>query len=555
MVTINKRIKKKIDESVPSVPTGMWIKCTKCGKLIYKKELLENNFICSNCHGYFRMPVHNRIDYILDKDSFEEQFTDIADMNPIDFPNYDEKIAKMRVKTHMDEAVTVGIGKIGMIDVMIGFCDTRFLMGSMGHAVGERITMLFENATHKKMPVVLFCCSGGARMQEGIVSLMQMAKTAAAIKKHSNAGLLYISILTDPTTGGVAASFATLGDIVVAEPDALIGFAGPRVIEQTIHQKLPEGFQRSEFLLEHGLIDVIIKRENLRNFLKKLLKLHQKNVVEPYHNNMHVKLNTVLTQSDSWTRVLLSRSTNRPTTLEYISKIFDDFIELHGDHISGEDNAIIGGIATLSGISVTVVGHQKGRNTKENIFRNFGMGHPEGYRKALRLMKEAEKFSRPIITFIDTPGAACGIEAEEKGQAIAIANNLLEMSDLRVPVLSILIGEGGSGGALGLAIANEVWAMENATYSVLSPEGFASILWKDGKRAKEASAIMKMTADELLKLGIIEKIIPEKQSADRKNFDGIVSNLQNEILNFISKMTLKQQDEIINLRYNRFRIF
>ena len=547
-------IRKKIEKARPAVPEGMWVKCSKCGKMLYKKELIENNYECPVCHEYFRMPSYDRIYSILDKNSFKEMFTDISECNPIDFPGYSEKMFKIRNSTEPHEAVVVGSGKIENNDIMIGAFDTRFMMGSMGYVVGEKISKLFEYALQEKLPVIIFSCSGGARMQEGIVSLMQMAKTAAAVKKHSDAGLLYISVLTDPTTGGVAASFSMLGDIIIAEPNALVGFAGPRVIEQTIGQKLPNEFQRSEFLLEHGLIDVIVERKNLKLYLERILKLHQKHELKLTHHINESEKSSV-TKSDSWTKVLLSRQADRPTSLEYIEHIFDDFVEFHGDHETGEDSAIIGGIASLAGLPVTVIGHQKGKNTEENVKRNFAMAHPEGYREAMRLMREAEKFGRPIITFVDTPGAACGIEAEERGEATAIANNLFEMSTIKVPILSILIGEGGSGGALGIAVANEVWALENATYSVLSPEGFASILWKDGTRAKEASLVMKMTAEELLGLGVIEKIIPEAKVATRDDFREIATDLREGIILFIDKMNHKNFKEIVDMRYERFRAF
>lgn len=545
------RIDRKI-ENIPAVPLGMWIKCTKCGKLIYRKELEKNKFICMECGKYFRMPSQNRIMDIIDEGSFVELFTDVLDKNPINFPGYNEKKEIIKKRTNLEEAVITGKATIGHIDVMIGVCDTRYLMGSMGYIVGEKITKLFEKATKAQLPVVMINCSGGARMQEGIISLMQMAKTVDAVKQHSDAGLLYISVLTDPTTGGVAASFAMLGDMILAEPNSLIGFAGPRVIEQTTKQKLPVGFQTSEFLYEHGFLDMIVIRRELKERIYEILKAHQKpKVIERKRKTISVC--TFCDYKDSWKKVQLSRKIDRPTTVDYITHVFERFIEFHGDGETGEDQAIIGGIAFLENIPVTVVGHQKGRTTEERIMRNFGMAHPEGYRKAIRLMKEAEKFRRPIITFIDTPGAACGIEAEKRGKASAIAKCIYEMFNLKVPILSILIGEGGSGGALGLAVANEVWAMENSTYSILSPEGFASILWKDEKRAKEAANLMKMTAKDLLDLGVIEKILPEGNESSE--FKVIADFLRVQICDFIYNMSLKSEDEIVASRETRFRSF
>ena len=230
-------------------------------------------------------------------------------------------------------------------------------------------------------------------------------------------------------------------------------------------------------------------------------------------------------------------------------------MEFHGDRYCKDDGAIVGGIASFHGMPVTVIGQEKGRNTKDNIKRNFGMPSPDGYRKALRLMKQAETFGRPVVCFVDTPGAFCGLEAEERGQGEAIARNLFEMSDLTVPVLSIVIGEGGSGGALAMAVANEVWMMENAVYSVLSPEGFASILWKDSKRADEAARVMKMTAAELKELGIIERVIPEPEPADPETLPEIAKTMENAMEEFFEAWTQLDGKTLAERRYERFRKF
>ena len=550
-------------EGAPSVPEGLWVKCPKCGELLYKEDVVSHYYICPKCNGYFRIKAKTRIKMVADKGSFTEWCTGLANSNPLDYPEYEEKIAQVQAKTHLEEAVRIGEAKIDGQRVVLGVCDARFLMGSMGHVVGEKITQSFERATQERLPVILFCCSGGARMQEGIISLMQMAKTSAAIKRHSEAGLLYIPVLTDPTTGGVTASFAMLGDIILAEPGALIGFAGPRVIAQTIGQKLPEGFQRSEFLVEHGIIDGIVRRENLKQTLSNLVKLHQRNkgycqflrISLPEENKEEKKSRKRKKEKEmtAWEKVEAARDSKRLTSLDYIETIFDSFMELHGDRAFRDDGAVVGGLAVLDGQPVTVIGVQKGRNTKDNITRNFGMPSPEGYRKALRLMKQAEKFNRPVICFIDTPGAFCGIEAEERGQGEAIARNLLEMSDLKVPILSIVIGEGGSGGALALGVANEVWMMENATYSILSPEGFASILWKDSKKAKEAAEVMKITAKDLLELGVVEQVIPEDIPACRDNLEELSKDMKSRMLEFLEKVEGMSGEELAAQRYDRFR--
>ena len=554
------------EKKEPSAPEGLWLKCPKCGEVVYRDDVKAHGYVCPKCEGYFRIGTRTRIRMVADPGTFQEWFTDLETENPLEYPGYEEKIADLQEKTKLHEAVTVGKCMVHGLETVLGVCDARFLMGSMGYVVGEKITRAFERATEEKLPVVLFTSSGGARMQEGIVSLMQMAKTSAAIRKHSEAGLFYLPVLTDPTTGGVTASFAMLGDVILAEPGALIGFAGPRVIAQTIGQKLPEGFQRAEFLVEKGIIDGVVERQELKETVWKLLKIHQDSMkyihygkTQNVENFPEIRSSRGKAGTDgkseltAWERVEISRSKERPTTLSYVQQIFDEFLELHGDRAFRDDGAVIGGIAMFGGQPVTVIGQQKGKNVKENIYRNFGMASPEGYRKALRLMKQAEKFGRPVVTFVDTPGAACGIEAEERGQGEAIARNLLEMSGIQTPMVSILIGEGGSGGALGLAVTDEVWMMENATYSILSPEGFASILWKDGKRAKEASEVMKITAKDLKKLQIIEKVIREPESANEENLPEIAEEIRKDLDGFLRKSCQKTREQIVEERYERFR--
>lgn len=260
-----------------------------------------------------------------------------------------------------------------------------------------------------------------------------------------------------------------------------------------------------------------------------------------------------LPKATAWDRVLIARSNDRAYTMDYINGIFDNFMKLHGDRLYGDDGAMVGGIASIDGQFVTVIGQQKGRNIKENEVCHFGMPNPEGYRKALRLMKQAEKFNRPIICFIDTPGAFCGMEAEERGQGEAIARNLYEMAGITVPILSVVIGEGGSGGALALGVANEVWMLENATYSILSPEGFASILWKDSKRASEAADTMKITAEELKELQVVEKVIEEPLPVTAENCEDTCEMLRKEMIAFLKKYKGMNKEDIVEERYRRFR--
>ena len=594
--------KRNTAEAEPEV---VMRKCKKCGAVHSVQDVRANDFACPSCGAYVRIHAKRRIKLLADPGSFEEWNQELPVVNPLDFPEYEQKLWEVKESTGLNEAVVTGKITIDGIPTAIGVCDARFLMSSMGHNLGEKIARMAERAAEEKLPVILYACSGGARMQEGIISLMQMVKTSEALGRLQESGQLFISVLTDPTMGGVTASFAMLGDIILAEPGALIGFTGQRVIQQTIGGKLPEGFQRSEFLLKHGFTDAIVPRRDQRAVLAHILRLHVKGAAELASETAPVFEEAELAEEftreevapkkapgildaaasalqnlqrlafgqkaekeeeresrfsegglrSAWETVKLSRAKDRAHAKDYIDALFPDFMELHGDRCYGDDEAVIGGIASFHGIPVTVIGIQKGRDFLENKRRNFAMPNPEGYRKALRLMKQAEHFKRPVICFVDTPGAYCGVGAEERGQGQAIAENLQKMAALRTPILAIVIGEGSSGGALGVATANEVWMMENAVYSILSPEGFAAILYRDAKQAELAAENMRLTSRDLLELGVIEKIIPEPEPVTFENIQTVARELEPELLEFIGKYSAMSRDELANQRYERFRKF
>lgn len=554
-------------ESTTTVPDGLLCRCSRCKKPILVQEVRDAYYICPKCGGYFKVRAYERIRRVADEGTFQESDRELVGKNPLGFEGYEEKLAAERLKTRMKEAIVTGTGSIDGIPAALGVMDSRFMMASMGWAVGEKLTRLIEKATTESLPLILFTCSGGARMQEGIHSLMQMAKVSAAMAKHHAAGLLSVCVLTDPTTGGVTASFAMEGDVILAEPNALIGFAGPRVIEQTIGQRLPKGFQRSEFLMEHGFVDRITERSELKKVLADLCRMHDREyckkalcqlvdteIQEGAKKNPAAR--PALEQKESgsaWEHVLAARRADRPVGSDYIRALFSEFYEFHGDRRFGDDPALIGGIGLFEGVPVTVIAQEKGTSAKDRVKHNFGMCQPEGYRKALRLMKEAEKFHRPVLCFIDTPGAFCGIGAEERGQGSAIAENLLEISRLKTPVVSIFIGEGGSGGALALACGDEVWMMENAVYSVLSPEGFASILWKDKKRAPEAADKMKLTAEDVVSAQAAERRIKEPEKLTTQNMGSVLEQLREELRRFLKQYAVLESEKLCDRRYERFR--
>jgi acetyl-CoA carboxylase carboxyl transferase subunit beta len=543
-----------------------WTKCPSCDAFVYHKRLERNHKVCPECNYHFRLPVRERLAQLLDAGSFTEMSGDIEPVDALGFADskpYPARLAEAQRKTGNREGALYGTGTVEGLPVVIAAMDFGFIGGSMGGGVGEAITRAAELALTTHTPLIVVSSSGGARMQEGCISLMQLAKTSQAVARLHEEGVLYISLLTDPTYGGVSASFATLGDLLIAEPNTLIGFAGPSIIEQTIRQKLPKGFQTADFLMEHGMLDLVEPRESLKNAVRKILDLHttvrqdgpaQQALPAP-DGQAPITDPEQLPRRAPWDVVQLARNVDRPNTLEYISHIFDDFQEFHGDRLFDEDPAIVGGPARLGNLTVMVVGHQKGHTTSEMMERNFGMPNPEGYRKGLRLMQYAAKFGMPIITLVDTPGAYPGIGAEERGQSIAIARSIMEMSRFPVPIVTVVTGEGGSGGALALAVGDRVMMMENSYYSVISPEGCSVILFKSAAAAPRAAEALKVTGPDLLRLGIMDAIIPEPEGGAHTDPLTAAANLKTAIITSLHELLGVAPADLLEQRYQRFRMY
>ncbi|MEV4173368.1 acetyl-CoA carboxylase carboxyltransferase subunit alpha [Nonomuraea sp. NPDC049709] len=551
------------DLSTEEAATG-WSTCPACRGLIYNRRLESRLGVCPDCGHHTRLSADERLRQLLDPGSAGPIPCGPVAVDPLEFSDgkpYAWRLMDGRARTGMDDAVLCVRGTVDGRPVVVAAMDFRFMGGSLGVAVGERIAGAAEVALRERVPLLVVSSSGGARMQEGALALMQMAKTSQALAALDEAGVLTLSLTTDPTYGGVAASYASLGDVIVAEPGARMGFAGPRVIEQTIRQQLPAGFQTAEFLLEHGLIDDVQPRAALRGLLARLLSIQDRGGADrlpAYEEEGATELIedfSRLPEVPAWDCVRLARDVGRPTTLEYLSHLLDWFVELHGDRMAGDCPALVGGIGVFAGQPVVVLGHQKGHTTHELVARNFGMPSPEGYRKAARLMRLAAKLGLPIITLIDTPGAHPGMEAEERGQAGAIAENLRLMSGLPVPVVSVVIGEGGSGGALALGVANRVLACSNAVYSVISPEGCASILWHDAGAAPVAAEALRLQARELLRLGIVDGVVPEPAGGTQAGHVEAADSLRHALAATLNELMPMTSQELIRDRRRRFRNF
>ncbi len=650
-------------------PSDLWTKCPRCGEMLYNKQLERNLRVCAKCGHHFRLRADARLRLLLDPDSFEERDAGLESSDPLGFVDlkpYPDRLAAARIASGLREAAIWGVGRIDGQPVAICVMDFAFIGGSMGSVVGEKVARAAEHALAARIPLVIVSASGGARMQEGTLALMQLAKTCAALERLAAAGVPYVSIMTDPTTGGVFASFAVLGDVNLAEPDALIRFAGERVASGTIAVELPPGYQRSEFLLEHGFVDRVVPRDQLRGELATILgylregtprarapfppgtpiaraateahepafrpfgflnpKLPSLRSLPPLPgveagrrgaaqigaraaeviggltvggdgaaadvsstaptptaaattlpgapaNSPAVPgapvsapaapaatraaalapAPTIAAQELAWSRVQAARNVKRPHTLDLVRAMATDIVELHGDRLFGDDPAIVGGLARMPGHAFVFVGHQRGSETDENIRRNFGMAHPEGYRKAMRLFSLAERFGLPVVTFVDTGGAYPGPASEERGVAEAIARSIALMSALRTPIVTVITGEGGSGGALAIATADVVLALENAIYSVISPEGCASILWRDAAAARLAAASMRLTAQDQLALGVVDEVVPEPAGGAQEDPIAMAATLAARISEHLARLQALPLDELVERRYARYR--
>ncbi|HEX9246677.1 MAG TPA: acetyl-CoA carboxylase carboxyl transferase subunit alpha, partial [bacterium] len=406
--------------------------------------------------------------------------------------------------------------------------------------------------TRRRVPMVSVAASGGARMQEGMLSLMQMAKVSAAAARHDSEGLAFISILTDPTFGGVTASFASLGDVIIAEPGAHIGFVGPRVIEQTTGTPPPPDSHRAETVLRAGMIDLIVPRDRLRETVAYLVG-HLSGGKRAGGAPSKISSAPRPRALAAWEQVRLARLSARPQSRDYIDAMTARFVELHGDRQGGDDPAIVGGLAELDGETVVIVGHQRGHSPEEAAASSGGMAYPEGYRKALRLMTLGAKFQLPVVTLIDTRGANQSYEAEQRGIAQALARNLATMSCLPTPIASVIIGEGGSGGALALGLADRVLMLEHAIYSVISPEGAAAILFRDANRAEELSESLKLTARDLLRLGVIDGIVPEPEGGAHLDPQRAAAILQQHLRVVLRDLRRVPQRRLLARRYAKYR--
>ncbi|WP_231557987.1 acetyl-CoA carboxylase carboxyltransferase subunit alpha/beta [Modestobacter caceresii] len=543
--------------SAPPAPTD-WTSCPACGWLLYRRRLERDLHVCPECDAHLRLGARARIDQLVDPESFAETVFPEREGDPLGFTDlraYPDRLRDAAHRSGESEAVVVGVAAIGGTPVVLAVMDFGFLGGSMGVEVGRRVSGAAGLALERGLPLLAVCASGGARMQEGVFSLFQMARVSEAFGRLREAGLFSVCVLTDPTYGGVSASFATLASVLVGERGAHVGFAGPRVVQETIRAELPRDFQTAEFLLAHGLVDRVESRAELRPLLVRLLALHApdrpRGEVDEEADPTAPDV-TPPPDSDPWDVVQRARVVERPTTLDYLHTAFDDFVELHGDRAFGDDPALIGGVASIGGHSVVVLGHEKGHSVRERVAHEFGMPHPEGYRKAMRLLGHAEVHGLPVVTLVDTPGAHPGPEAEEHGQSHAIAEIIMRSSRLRVPVVSVVTGEGGSGGALALCTSDRLLVLENAYLSVISPEGCAAILWRTSTAAPTAARAMRLGAAHLYRSGIATSVVAEPPGGAHTDPAEAARLLRAAVRRELDELAGQDVDALLAARSRRF---
>jgi acetyl-CoA carboxylase carboxyl transferase subunit beta len=450
-----------------------------------------------------------RIDQLTDRGTFQEYDRHMWSGNPIHFSDgvtsYEKQLAEAQRATGLLDAVVTGRAQVMGIAVVLVVYDFRFLGGSMGSVVGEKVARAFDSGRRERLPVIVVCSSGGARIQEGMVALFQMAKTTMVAARLREQGVPLLVLLADPTMGGVLASFASMGDVILAEPHARISFVGPRVHEKAIGDAVPPG--TAEFALQHGTIDAIVEREQLRPILSQLAAVlrtqpsaRTKKPVQPGPPKIAGPGRPV------WETVELARHPARPTGRDLALRVFNDVFELHGDRSGGDDDSIMIGVGRLRGRPVVIV-------AQDRRSANGGRTRPSGYHKAQRAFTLAERFSLPLVTLVDTPGAATDAEAEAAGITAAVADSLARLGRLRTVVINVVVGEGGSGGALALSVGDRLLMFENAIFSVIGPEAASSILYHDAAHAHELAGHLKLTARDLVGLRLVDRIVAEQPAA------------------------------------------
>ena len=528
--------------------------CLVCGANLSESPLYIRYRVCHVCRFHYVLAARDRITSLVDPGTFREINRSLTSLDPLSFSSrisYRKRLFRDQRRTGLTEAAVSGTCAIGGSQAVLIVLDFGFMGGSMGSVVGEKVALALEHARKRRLPAVAVVTSGGSRFQEGVLSLMQMAKTSMAVNRLYERGLPFITVLANPATGQVYASFANMADIITAEPGAIVGFAPMRVLKEKNDRPFPMGAHTAESQLAHGMLDAVVDREHLRDLLAVLLDLlgPQYRLTARRRRQM---LEAEAQRSPAWQSVQLARHSSRPTSSDYIERIFLNFVELHGDRSFGDDPAIVCGLAHLGGQTVVVIGQERGRGT-DTADRHDGQTSPEGFRKVQRALGMAAKFELPLITLIDTPGPYPSLDAEDRGMGNAIATTMAQMAALQAPSIAVVIGEGGSEGAMALGVADRVLMMENAIYTIISPEDAAGLIYQDEKRAEEVAESLRLTAQDCREMGIVDLVVQEPPGAAHDNPDEVSRELRRVLLRDLAELQSMSARRRMRRRHLKFR--
>jgi acetyl-CoA carboxylase carboxyl transferase alpha subunit len=537
-----------------SVPLEPRSHCLACEASLIDDVGFLRLKVCTACGFHYTLTARERIEQFADAASFKELNASLISLDPLSFSNkssYRDKLRQDQSRTGLSEAAVTGACTVAGRQVMLVVLDFSFLGGTMGAVVGEKVTLAFEKAAKRKIPMIAVITSGGTRMQEGVLSLMQMAKTTVAAKRFADKGLPFIAVLANPSIGQVFASVGNLADVLIAEPGALVGVSPVGSLENNETTPLSPQASTAEELRDHGMIDLIVPRRQLKDTISMSMEVFAPEFVLKARAASEVREN-IVGDKTAWTSVEVSRHKGRPTSRDYIDRIFNGFVEMHGDRSYGDDDAVITGLGQMAGQGVVVIGFGNTRTDKDDK-SSVNKISPEGLRKARRLMTLSSKFGLPVITFVDTPGIANTLDAENRGLGHALSTTIATMLDIQAPTVAVIVGEGGSEAALALIAADKILMMEYATLSPISPEGAAILFYADEGRSRQAAEDLRLTATNCYEMGIIDGIVLEPGDGAHEDVAQATRRLERAVLEQIAILQGMTVARLTKNRYEKFR--
>ena len=528
-------------------------RCLFCEEPISDSPSYLTYRVCPFCRFHYTVTARQRVELLADKGTFKESYKYVSSMDPLSFSRrsrYRKFLAQDQSQTGLTEAAVTGRCRIGDVETMLTVLDFGFMGGTMGSVVGEKVSMAFENAARRGIPAVAVVSGGGTRIQEGVLSLMQMAKTVTAANRLRDEEVPFIVVLANPSTGQAYASFANLADVILAEPGSLIGLSPLRTLREVSKMPLPLDAHTAEAHVGHGLLDNVVDREILQSRIASLLQiLTAQKHGSSNHNNLLKTEPLESSEVEPWEAVTAARNSERPQASVYFRSMLDPFIELRGDRLNSDDRSIIAGLGFMDGQPVAVIGQQRRPLVEGERYHVF----PDGLRKAQRIIDLASRFKLPLVTLIDTQGADPGLEAEEQGIGNAIAKTLSSMLTVPTPMVSVVIGEGGSEGALALSMSDRILIQQYAIYSPISVNHTLGAAHHDHMLDREAAEALMLTAHDCLELGIADQVVPEPEGGAHVDPREAAAILQTAILTNIVQLSKMSQGKLLKKRYQKFR--